>query len=76
MNYLRYIENRILSIAYRLNILPNIFLLFNFIKGGQYLYLNYKLIFLPQRIMMMGEILTLNKKIHNKLAIAIKRRIK
>jgi hypothetical protein len=50
--------------------------LFNFIKTGKYLFLDYKAIILPQRIMMIGEILTLNKRIHDKLAIAIKKRIK
>ena len=59
-----------------MNILPNIFLLFNFIKAGKYIYLDYKSIILPQRVMMIGEILTLNKSIHDKLAVAIKKRIK
>jgi hypothetical protein len=58
-----FLEGRILGVVYRLNFSSDIFGLLNFIKNGKNLYLDFKPNKLVNRVVRIGELITVSKKL-------------
>jgi len=75
VNYLRFLEGRIVSIIYRLNLSADIFWLIKFMKEGCFS-VEYNSITFPNYIVPIGKLLTVSKSWHAKFIMTLSKRIK
>jgi len=76
INYLRFLEGRVFSIVYRLNISSDIFWLLHFIKEGCNFFLDSKALSILNTLIPIGKMITFRKQLHIKMVQKIIRRIK
>ena len=62
LNYLRFLEGRILTIIYRLNIRLDIFNLLKFIRIKNNIFIDFKPIYTPNFLVPIGKLITIHKK--------------
>jgi ribosomal protein S4 len=66
LNYLKFLECRILSVLYRFNFHYDIFFLLKLIRKGNNVFINFNLVNHPNKILLVGDFLTISKKFHAK----------
>lgn len=76
VNYLQYLEGRALAIIYRLNFTPNIFWLMGFIKQNNNFFVEWKPIKRVNTLILIGCLLSVARRWHDKFAKFVARRIK
>lgn len=69
-------ESRAIAIVYRLNLSPDIFSLFSFIKNGNNFFLESRPISSLNILIPIGQLIQIRKKWHNQFSALLRKRIK